>query len=418
MADPQMDVCEAWIRARGLPQVLARRTRRRALLRRVSPLLTMFLSMNLFWLATFILMKGESEADNADNIDEEITLILGFILFLGTVLLSALAAFFVGWLLRKLPNGGSKVLAGAVCLAYLIFPAVMTDQLTGKGLFITFFSHAFILVILIFLAYLGVGNVLVWALKRSVSQLTALGAMIARVLPVFLVAVLFLFFNAEIWQVAAGIDYGRAFGVGVVLLFLALVVVVVTALDEMRTMFRKHEGREEQEEFSYPESLENEKRMRLLLRDTPFAMASVPRLRSSLGIGERVNLQLVAIAAQVIQVFLFTLLMGVFFAFFGQVAITDVVAKTWISANPEPMSIVDIKLPLSSVHFKVSFILACFSGLSFAASSNSDATYRKSFLDPVLAENEVNIAVRDAYRGMLAERELYGEIVEGRSDMV
>ncbi|WP_143115111.1 hypothetical protein [Austwickia chelonae] len=418
MADAQMDACEAWIRARGLPQVLTRRSRSRALLRRVSALLSAMTVINVLWLLAASVVDGVQETeDGLVREEDEVAFILSGFLVLGGPILALPVGLGIGWLLRALPNSGSKLLAVIIGLIHLLLPPVMGKEIDGDSFFISLLWQFSLLVILLFLTYIGVGNVLVWSLKRSVSQATALGAMIARVLPVFLVVVLFFFFNAEIWQVAAGIDYGRTFGVGMVLLVLALLVVVVTALDEMHTMFHKHESRNEAE-FSYAESVENEQRMRSLLRGTPFASVSMPRLRPPLRVSERVNLQLVAIAAQVIQVFLFTMLMGVFFTFFGQMAITDAVAKTWISSVPEPMMVAGFKLPFSSVHFKVSFLLACFSGLSFAASSNSDETYRKSFLDPVLAENEVNLAIRDAYQGLLAEQELYGEPGDDRSELV
>ena len=55
-----------------------------------------------------------------------------------------------------------------------------------------------------------------------------------------------------------------------------------------------------------------------------------------------------------------------FFVGFGQLAITDQVAKAWTATDLVPISFEGIDLPISTVLAKVSLVLSCFSGLSLS----------------------------------------------------
>ncbi len=208
-----------------------------------------------------------------------------------------------------------------------------------------------------------------WSLRRSRQELPALGPMIVRVLPVLMLAVLFLFFNAEIWQVAAGLDGARTAAVATVLAGLAVSIVIVTARDELRQMIGERAD------------------------------------RHPLRPGERINLTLIPVAAQLSQVAIFAAMMWLFFVLFGWLSISDTVAKAWISHAPTPFEALGVALPVTTELLKVAAILATFCGLSFAASSGSDATYRAAFLDAILQETRDNLDGRDVYCEQFRERD-------------
>ncbi len=52
----------------------------------------------------------------------------------------------------------------------------------------------------------GVGPMLRWGAQRGRGQLTGLGPLVARALPLLLLFTTFLFINAEVWQVAGTLD--------------------------------------------------------------------------------------------------------------------------------------------------------------------------------------------------------------------
>ncbi|MCA0436558.1 MAG: hypothetical protein LCH98_08730 [Actinobacteria bacterium] len=375
---------ENWLRVHGLPQMLPRSVRRRALLRRSAPLLAALLVMDTaFTWALTVFDRLSQEAVEVST--RELT---AMILLVTAPLVACVVAALVHWAVRR--AGLGQVLATVVALAWVLVPWVQTRFVGERPLSRGVPTRLWVLAAVVALVYLGVGTIVTWAVKRSVSEITAIGAMSARILPVFLIAVLFLFFNAEIWQVCNGLDNGRAIAVAAILLALAIVVVVVTALDEIQELI---EARSD---------VVDEADQRRLLAATPLVSYPVPSRRDPLGLGERINVVVLAVAVQVFQVIMFSLVMGLFFVGFGQLAITDQVAKAWTATDLVPISFEGIDLPISTVLAKVSLVLSCFSGLSFAASSSSNSLYRKTFLEPILAESLVNLAARDAYRHLRA----------------
>lgn len=296
------------------------------------------------------------------------------------------------WISRS-PAAG-RVLGPLSLVLWIVASTVLSawaDPFGGTGA--TDISNAWVATLLgrvglgllvVVLVFLGVGSLAWWALRRSFYELWSVGPMVVRVLPVLMLAVLFLFFNAEIWQVSAGLDWARTVGVAGVLGTLALVVIGVTARDELRADI-------EEAQLRQPAPTEE------LLVGTPLAGMSVTGLAPRLGWGERINFFLVPIAAQAIQLSLFGVLMFGFFVSFGRLAISDSVAKSWITTEPAPLLILDVPMGVSEPLVRVSLILASFCALSFAASSSSDRRYREAFLEPILHETRVNLAARHTY---------------------
>ncbi|MDO4716873.1 MAG: hypothetical protein Q4B08_04830 [Propionibacteriaceae bacterium] len=117
-----------------------------------------------------------------------------------------------------------------------------------------------------------------------------------------------------------------------------------------------------------------------------------------LRLSERINLLLLPMAAQLIQVGLFSLLVCLFFVGLGSVALNPKLISDWTSKPPVCMSWMGFSLPIDSTMFQVSLILATFSGLSFAALNITDESYRDVFLAPIVNEMELNLAARRIYR--------------------
>ena len=94
-------------------------------------------------------------------------------------------------------------------------------------------SQVFPLIVIgIYLAiFLGVDTVLGWSLKHAIHQLASLPPMIAKVLPVLMVSVLFIFVNADLWKLANGLSFPRTWAVLGLMGLLAVFVVVTTSLE-------------------------------------------------------------------------------------------------------------------------------------------------------------------------------------------
>ncbi len=88
-----------------------------------------------------------------------------------------------------------------------------------------------LIVVVIYLAILlGVDTILGWSLKHAIHQLASLPPMIAKVLPVLMVSVLFIFVNADLWKLANGLSFPRTWAVLGLMGLLAVFVVVTTSL--------------------------------------------------------------------------------------------------------------------------------------------------------------------------------------------
>ena len=100
-----------------------------------------------------------------------------------------------------------------------------------------------LIVIGIYLAiFLGVDTVLGWSLKHAIHQLASLPPMIAKVLPVLMVSVLFIFVNADLWKLANGLGFPRTWAVLGLMGLLAVFVVVTTSLERTARLLGRNRG--------------------------------------------------------------------------------------------------------------------------------------------------------------------------------
>lgn len=118
-----------------------------------------------------------------------------------------------------------------VLFAGVLFTAGVFETSSLDGLdFVYDGGKAFPLIVIgIYLAiFLGVDTVLGWSLKHAIHQLASLPPMIAKVLPVLMVSVLFIFVNADLWKLANGLSFPRTWAVLGLMGLLAVFVVVTT----------------------------------------------------------------------------------------------------------------------------------------------------------------------------------------------
>ena len=121
-----------------------------------------------------------------------------------------------------------------VLFAGVLFTTGVFETSSLDGLdFVYDGGKAFPLIVIgIYLAiFLGVDTVLGWSLKHAIHQLASLPPMIAKVLPVLMVSVLFIFVNADLWKLANGLSFPRTWAVLGLMGLLAVFVVVTTSLE-------------------------------------------------------------------------------------------------------------------------------------------------------------------------------------------
>lgn len=153
--------------------------------------------------------------DTALNEDVMPLLVLGGIFLVMPIISGALITLVHLFMVRtpqwvQITAGTLTVLA-----AWALFITGVFEDSNLDGLdFVYDGAQAPLIVAAIYLAiFLGIDTVLGWSLKHAIHQLASLPPMIAKVLPVLMVSVLFIFVNADLWKLANGLSFPRTWAV-------------------------------------------------------------------------------------------------------------------------------------------------------------------------------------------------------------
>lgn len=252
-----------------------------------------------------------------------------------------------------------------------------------------------------FAIFLGADTVLGWSLKHSIHQLASLPPMIAKVLPVLMVSVLFIFVNADLWKLANGLGFPRTWAVLGLMGLLAVFVVVTTSLERTARLLGRSRGddiaRFTDSDYEHAAALEGG------IWNTAQDWVEEKEIleHRPLKIAPWSNLIIIPMIGQIIQATLFMLLVFGFFMGFSSIAISDTTIESWMTVKPEHLKILGVDTNINAVVIKVSMIVAVFSGLSFVATTSSDEKYARSFLKPMIERIKHILIIRDIYLGLL-----------------
>ena len=246
--------------------------------------------------------------------------------------------------------------------------------------------------ILVFLALLGLfagrllrmGTMLRWAARRTFGSLGLMFPLLTRALPLLLLAVTFLFINAEVWQVAALMSRHVLWLAVAFFAVIAMVFLLVRLPEEVREVERDVAG-DRVAECCVGTPAEEAAR---LVSARP---ADLPRFA-------RANLVLVLLFNQAIQVLLLSLGLFAFFVVFGSLTIPDATVESWTGeAVTNLPSSLGSHIPVTNELWQVAVFLAAFSGLYFTVYAVTDETYRSQFFAGLSSELEQAVAVNAVY---------------------
>jgi hypothetical protein len=255
-----------------------------------------------------------------------------------------------------------------------------------------------IVVILVFLALLGLfagrllrmGTMLRWAVRRTFGSLGLMFPLLTRALPLLLLAVTFLFINAEGWQVAALMSRGVLWIAVGLFAVIAVAFLLVRLPEEVRQVEHDVAGARGAECCAGTPA---EEAARLVSARPP----DLPRFA-------RANLVLVLLFNQAIQVLLLSLGLFAFFVVFGSLTIPDGTVESWTG---EPVTSLPSSLgshiPVTNELWQVAVFLAAFSGLYFTVYAVTDETYRSQFFAGLSTELEQAVAVNAVYVSLTHE---------------
>jgi hypothetical protein len=370
-----------WFLHRGLPLVLTRRVRSRALIERSAPMVS-----GVGAVISLTMMLAELTDGDPD---------FGYVIRLGILALLLIAAPFALYLLHEsgttLGEAGRRS-AALLVMALFVFGLPFASSGFSGIAAAEAFGLAILAALAIWLTYIGFGSIALWAFRFAWVQLGALGTLMSRALPLLMITVL-VYFTAELWQLSARMTRQRLWQTIGFLAIVAVVFMVTTIRDEVRAL------REDRSAPTDPVKL---------LANTPLATDSDRELvRTPLSLAEQINVVAVMVVSQAIQVVFFTTGLFAFFIALGVVAVPDDVTVLWSSEQTCPVGEppcagtwfgIHVPIPQTAVH--TSLFVAVLSGLYFTVSTSVDPQYRERFFDPLIADLAVSLAGRDAYLEM------------------
>ncbi|MFI6307241.1 hypothetical protein ACIBCH_35610 [Amycolatopsis thailandensis] len=384
---------DAWFRRRGLPMVIHRRRRGAGMLRRSTPGLVFLCLLDLLLAGLLKLLDVPEDVIEARMRESGLAYVLGVLaLTFAVVVVPVIAGRLMVKLLRALNRTRLRLAVMAATIGFWVLVLPLGERLTGlvswdRALWVAVLTNLVALAVLMLLVRIGVGSILTWAARSAVAQVRAIGTLASRALPLLLLVVMFSFFTAELWQAVEGLDPGRLWLVIGFLVLIGAVFLASMLSDEMKEL----------KSWTVEPGA-------AVLRGTPFDDdapldddTAPVRRRRALAKTERLNIALVLFFAQAVQIVAFGVLVFAFFIVFGVLILRPEVVTEFAGRQSAPGTLLGVPLPVSSALVNVSLFLAVFSGLYFAASTATDARYRRSFFEPLLEDVKISLAARDIY---------------------
>ncbi len=274
--------------------------------------------------------------------------------------------------------------------AFIIGPAVpsaLFSQWGDAGQSLV--EGAAILVAIYLLTSYAVVALLAWALRRSAAQVRSLASLVVRALPLLLLFTTFLFINAEVWQVAGTLDGVPYLATLAIFFLLGSVFVLSRVPGIMRGLATFDDWTE----------------VRSAMDSTPAEHLDIPAAgpvtSPPLTARQKVNVGLVTVFSQSLQITFVALLLTMFFALFGFLAIPEATMQAWTGLDAVNV-LADVRLSgrtlvITEPLLRVAGFLGAFTGMYFTVVLSTDDTYRDEFAEDVAPQIREALAARVAY---------------------
>lgn len=385
---------EAWFRRRGLPLFVRSDEQGSRLLQRAVPALMFVLVIDpMLTLVTWLVNVPAAEFER--RMDNTVYVFVLLALIVGAVVVPVLAGWLMSLWMRALSRPGRWVLARVVLLLNVAALPVL-DWWSGlrDELWLSLAINLGVTLLMLFFVWVGAGSILAWSLRKAVAELSTVGRMATKALPLLVMVVIFAFFSTEVWQIAATLPRWRLWLVVALFAVLGVLFMAARLDEELKKMVDTVAGDKIDDLAS-------------MLRGTPLAQAvnGSPIEALPLGRRDRANITLVLFVAQLLQILVLSFLVFCVLIALGALAIDSSVIDSWLGegASKQHGTIYRIELPLSLGLVQVSIFLAAFSGLYFAASAATDQHYREAFFEPLLTDVRVSLAARQVYLARRAD---------------
>jgi hypothetical protein len=223
-AVPDMRQIHQWFLHRGLPLVLTRRVRSRALVERSAPVVSGIGAVIALTMMLAELTGGDTDFGNVTRLA-----VLTLLLIAAPVALHLLHQ--TG---TTLGNAGRRS-AALLVMALFVFGLPFADSGFSGLAAAEIFGFAVVALLAVWLTYLGFGSIALWAFRYAMVQVGALGTLMSRALPLLMLTVV-VYFTGELWQLAARMTRQRLWQTVGFLAVVAIVFMVTTIRDEVRAL--------------------------------------------------------------------------------------------------------------------------------------------------------------------------------------
>ena len=372
----QRRAADAWFLDHGLPAVLRPGRLVRRLWPRSAPALAAF-AVFMVNSAVVVLVTGKYTI----NIEGEPTRAEWFVL--GLLVLVLPIASLVGRLVSRISTVRGRTIAAAVAMVTAITGGIIggPSHLVVADLI---FEGIVITVILAFTAS-GLGSILSWTARTTLSHLVAIGSLMVRALPVLLLTFL-VFFNSPVWLMAGVVTRTRMWFAILLLSLIAAAFVVAVTVDRFKPVLVAPDaaaGRNEQ------------------LADTPFADMPDPSEPQSLNRIERLNVMFVLAVSQLAHILVVAIVIALIFFVLGLILLSPEVLAAWTRNGSSDGVVLGMTIPVPQALIHVTMFLGALTFMYVSAKAAGDGEYRTLFLDPLSDDLRLTLVARGRYRAAI-----------------
>lgn len=369
----QRRAADRWFLERGLPTVL----RPGALVRRLWPRSAPAMAAFAVFMANSILTVAIT-GKHTINIEGEPTRTEWFILAL-LILVLPLAAT-AGWLVSRISSVRNRTVVATVSLAVVVAGGILGGP--SQRIFANLVFEGIVIAVVLALTASGVGSILGWGLRTAIDNLSYVGVLFVRALPVVLLTVL-VFFNTYVWLMASIVSRTRLWLALVFLGLIAVAFITSATVERVRPMLTGSRHSSDDDDR---------------LTGTPFETMPDPETAVPLSRKERVNVVFVLATSQVLQVGLVAVVAGLIFFVLGLILLSPDLLAQWTRNGSPDGEILGMTLPVPQALIQTSMFLAGMTFMYVSARAVGDSDYRTRFLDPLIDDLRLTLVARSRYR--------------------
>jgi MFS family permease len=375
----QRRAADAWFLDHGLPAVLRPGRLVRRLWPRSAPALAAF-AVFMVNSAVVVLVTGKYTI----NIEGEPTRTEWFVLAL-LVLVLPIAAL-VGRLVSRISTVRGRTIAATVAVVAAIAGGVVGGP--SYMVLADLIFEGIVIAAILALTASGLGSILSWTARTTLSHLTAIGSLMVRALPVMLLTFL-VFFNSPVWLMAGVVTRTRMWLAILLLSLIAAAFVVAVTVDRFKPVLTAPDtgaGRNEQ------------------LADTPFAAMPDPPETADLNRAERLNVMFVLAVSQLAHILVVAVVIALIFFVLGLILLSPEVLAAWTRNGSSDGIVLGMTIPVPQALIHVTMFLGALTFMYVSARAAGDGEYRSMFLDPLSDDLRLTLVARGRYRAAVPAR--------------